>query len=190
MFNKLKPIISDIDISRFWSHINILSEGECWLWNSYKGRDGYGRFSLKNKLYRSHVLAKFLDSKVWPYNLLTCHTCDTPLCCNPSHLWLGTSAENIADRDVKGRTTKGDNHWTRTNPEKIPRGDKCGARLHPETRPRGENSKLAKILESDVLEIRRLRIEDNLTISKIASMYGLGESQTSRIIKRQSWKHV
>lgn len=34
------------------------------------------------------------------------HTCDTPLCCNPRHLRLGTQAENIADMIAKGRALR------------------------------------------------------------------------------------
>jgi hypothetical protein len=35
-----------------------------------------------------------------------------PLCVNPDHLFLGTDADNIADRDAKGR------HWA-------PKGEAC-----------------------------------------------------------------
>lgn len=38
------------------------------------------------------------------------HTCDNPACINPAHLRLGTQADNIADRNAKGRQAKGVTH--------------------------------------------------------------------------------
>lgn len=38
------------------------------------------------------------------------HTCDNPACINPEHLILGTQADNIADRQAKGRQAKGESH--------------------------------------------------------------------------------
>lgn len=38
-----------------------------------------------------------------PAGMIVMHTCDNPPCCNPSHLVLGTQAENLADMRAKGR---------------------------------------------------------------------------------------
>lgn len=49
-----------------------------------------------------------------PSDMDVCHTCDNPPCCNPAHLFLGTHADNNADRHAKGRTvmpTNGPGFW-------------------------------------------------------------------------------
>lgn len=39
------------------------------------------------------------------------HTCDNWRCIEPTHLEVGTQADNIADRDARGRTRRGEQHY-------------------------------------------------------------------------------
>ncbi len=93
------------DIERFLSKIQQESETECWEWTCNK-RGGYGRFRVggrKGKLYTATRLMWRLSRGSDPLGQLVCHTCDNPSCCNPSHLFLGSDADNNADKERKAR---------------------------------------------------------------------------------------
>lgn len=60
--------------------------------------------------YSAHRVAYYISTGIDPQENLVCHTCDNPACCNPAHLFLGTSEDNQLDCANKGRKPKGENH--------------------------------------------------------------------------------
>jgi len=96
---------------RFWAKIRKGGEDECWEWEGYRGQDGYGQYWVGYRNFRAHRIAWLLTYResISP-GLCVMHVCDNPPCCNPSHLKLGTIAENNLDRALKGRSAQGESH--------------------------------------------------------------------------------
>jgi hypothetical protein len=157
---------------RFWSKVN--KTETCWLWQGAIWKShGYGAFSYQGKNVRAHRFSYELHYGPIPEEMHVCHTCDNPACVNPEHLFLGTNADNVADKVKKGR---------------CPTGDKNGMRKHPESAKRGEAINTAKLTEADVLAIRALAA--TTTQKQLASQFGVGQTAIQSILTRKSWKHI
>lgn len=75
----------------------------CWPWIESKTAQGYGlmwdgqRTVLVHRYVWEHINGRVPDG------LVVMHSCDYPTCMRPSHLSVGTYAENEADKWRKGR---------------------------------------------------------------------------------------
>lgn len=81
----------------------------CWLWLGSVNHKGYGLVSQwwLGQHFRAHRLSYLMFRGAFPSDLWVLHKCDTPACVNPDHLFLGTSQDNVDDRNQKGRTARG-----------------------------------------------------------------------------------
>ncbi len=71
--------------------------------NRYQPKEKKPRASLAER----HRAAWEVTHWPIPDGLFVLHRCDNPPCCDPEHLFLGTDADNTADKVAKGRQARG-----------------------------------------------------------------------------------
>jgi len=164
----LRWLASD-DPERFWSLVDRSGGPEsCWPWTGGLNEFGYGLVYINGKTFTAHRHAWRLTHGEPPVDLCCCHACDRPICCNPTHLWLGTNEENIADRHAKGRSLPPRNTG----------------------RARGESSGVAKLTESDVRAIRADFAAGAGGRRELARRFGVTPENIDAVVQRKTWKHV
>lgn len=91
-------------LSTLFSKVNVDPVTRCWLWSAAKDTKGYGliRHDGKNNQKVHRVVYQLAVASI-PEGMIVCHRCDTPACCNPFHLFLGSTLDNMADMKLKGR---------------------------------------------------------------------------------------
>ncbi len=158
--------LTEKDILRFWSKVDIKSEDECWEWLGCKDKNGYGQFGVDKKIYKSHRISWILANGQIPKDnsgygtMLICHTCDNTFCQNPNHLFLGTQKDNIDDKVNKYRQVY------------------------------GEKNGRHKLTEKEVLEIKQKYIPRIYTQKQLAEEYGISRQQIQRIVNNKRWTYL
>lgn len=153
-------ILSNVDkfVSSYAQAVN-----GCLTWQKAKNKAGYGVMRCadgKNRLaHRMAWRIYFSD----PQDKHVLHKCDNPACVNVGHLFLGTHADNMADKIKKNRHRWGNKRWA----------------TH-EIRP------WAKLTKNQVLAIRA----DTRVQSVIAADFNVTQQTVSDIKRRRRWAHV
>ncbi len=146
--------------ARFWPRVEKLGVDECWNWKAGKDWDGYGLFFNNGKLEKAHRYSWRLKNGDIPDGMQILHKCDNPSCVNPSHLFSGTGADNMADKMAKGR-------------HKL-----------------GSQTAKSKLTEEKVLEIRKLKECGGVSVRELALKYEVDPSTIMSAVKRVTWRHV
>jgi hypothetical protein len=136
----------------------ILKPTGCIEWPGAPDAKGYGRIRRGGRLSLVHRVS-YQQNVGDPGELLVCHKCDNPICLNPEHLFLGTHADNVDDRERKGR---GSDKRCDKNPN-------------------------ARLTIADVLDIRN-RAAAGESYWGIAKTYGMQAANIRRVACGIHWK--
>lgn len=134
----------------------------CLLWLGAICSGGYGWMGLPGtgKTIAVHRLSFTIHKGPIPNGLHVCHKCDVRTCVEPTHLWAGTNADNMADRNAKARARGG-------------------------SRP-GSQHYSTTLTEADVLAIRA----STDTQRALAKRYGLHFGSINDIVRGRTWRHL
>lgn len=154
-----RPTLSE----RIWSKVRIADDvTSCWPWAGAKSDQGYGLLRVGGVAIGAHRLAYADAIGPIPEHQHVLHRCDNRPCCNPSHLFVGTNADNVADKVSKGRAQG----------------------------TVGEKNRHAKLSAEQVGQVRTLYGNGGISQTTIAAMFGVRQTQVSRIVRREEWAHI
>lgn len=147
---------------RLWARLDRRNKYACWEWPGNRRPNGYGIIYADGKQRSTHRLSWESTHGEIPAGMLVCHKCDNRLCCNPSHLFLGTQSDNIMDCVSKNRN----NHV------------------------KGESHPGSVFSEFDIRYIRKMYDSGAKIQQELANEYGVRHGTISKIVRRERWVHI
>lgn len=157
------PELDAATIARFWAKVDRHGPDDCWPWtdNRYGGTE-YGQFRIGERGWGAHrVAARIAFGRPPEGRPMTLHSCDHQFCCNPAHLRYGTQADNVRDKQERGRQAN------------------------------GERIGLSRLTAAKVAEIRALyRRGHDPNQDALAKMFGVSSSTIHYVVTGQTWRHV
>jgi hypothetical protein len=152
-------------IQRFRALIQVKKSTQCWEWR-HKRRPSFWNGTKHELAYR--FAYRYFVGQIPDGMMITV----TRLCCNPSHLFVGTNAANMADAARKGRMSFGPSHSG--------------------FQPKGEAVYCAKLTADDVRWIRENYIPRHPTFGNGAMSRKFGVSDTAIAYARtgRNWQSV
>lgn len=133
----------------------------CWIWRSINGRRYGVLWMADGKSEYAHRVSYEIHKGKIPGGMFVCHTCDTPACVNPDHLYAGTPKDNSDDRIARGRM-----------PDQ-----------------RGTKNPRSKLDDEKVVAIMA-HANGKLSQKAVGNMFGVGRKTVSAIWKGEAWRHV
>ncbi|KKM69960.1 hypothetical protein LCGC14_1445580 [marine sediment metagenome] len=94
----------NVALNRITTKIAPPNADGCWEWRGYCNTvTGYGVTVWQGKYWSLHRLIYTLTIGEIPQKLCILHHCDNRKCVNPQHLYIGTQADNMRDREIRDR---------------------------------------------------------------------------------------
>ena len=152
-------------LERLTSRAEVSEGTECHLWTGAKVKGyGYMKVPKTRQMEYTHRLMWIATNGPIPSGMLVCHQCDTSLCINPNHLFLGSAKDNTHDMMRKGRARFGGQRPKMIRPPK------------PKREP---------VLSGDALAEAFRMLDGGARQVDVAAHFGVSQSLVSRHLVRR-----
>jgi len=153
---------------RFWNKVATAGDKQCWIWmGATNGKYGILGAGGRNKspVYAHRVSWEIRNGKI-PNGMYVLHSCDTPDCVNPNHLFLGTQKDNMLDCVKKKRHVSGYGIVSL-----------------------GRRNSMAKLRDDQVRSLRRMR-KSGCSLKYLSKRFGIAFQTVSKIARSDRYKDV
>ncbi len=148
------------DLQRLNEKVKIKTGSECHEFTAARDNKGYGRFFFDGSMMLAHRASWAIHNGPIGDGLNVLHKCDNPSCVNPEHMFLGTPADNMKDRDNKGRQAIGEDKGT------------------------------AKLTNEEVIEIKHCLGRGDVSQADLGKMYSVTQGNIAAIKSGKTWSHL